>query len=134
LNLLLVKLGVFTMKPVDAAQFRMFLIPTVLFVGSLVTSLTALPLVSVSTTVIFRAMTTLGVAVGDFLVFGKRFSVAELLCLVAVVIGAAVYAGLPPARNPSSKPNQLYHALVPVASSANHLDHLTCAGGVLCSK
>jgi hypothetical protein len=51
----------------------------------------------------FRAMTTLGVAVGDFLVFGKRFSVAGLLCLVAVVIGAAVYGGLPPARNQTSR-------------------------------
>jgi len=91
------------MKPVDAVQFRMFLVPTMLFVGSLVTSLTALPLVSVSTTVIFRAMTTCGVAVGDILIFGKRFSVAELLCLVAVVIGAAVYAGLPPARNQTSR-------------------------------
>ncbi|KAJ1487655.1 hypothetical protein T484DRAFT_1940922 [Baffinella frigidus] len=92
LNLMMVKLGIFEMKSFTREQFRMFLIPSVLFVGALLTSLKALPLVSVSTTVIFRALTTCLIATGDFFVFRKRFNNAELGCLGAVVVGAFVYA------------------------------------------
>eukprot|EP00286_Rhodomonas_abbreviata_P026276 CAMPEP_0181300976 /NCGR_PEP_ID=MMETSP1101-20121128/7179_1 /TAXON_ID=46948 /ORGANISM="Rhodomonas abbreviata, Strain Caron Lab Isolate" /LENGTH=356 /DNA_ID=CAMNT_0023406253 /DNA_START=153 /DNA_END=1220 /DNA_ORIENTATION=- len=89
LNLLGVQLGIFSVKP---SQFKMFFLPTFLFVGMLLSSLKGLPFVSVATTVVFRALSTCLVACGDFLIFKKRFLKAEYVCLVFVVGGAAIYA------------------------------------------
>jgi hypothetical protein len=72
LNLIGIGVGVFNRKPFTAAQFKMFVLPTFLFVGMLVTSLYGLPYVSVATTVIFRAVSTCFVAAGDYALFGKR--------------------------------------------------------------
>lgn len=72
LNFIGVALGAFSVKPFAAAQFKMFVLPTFLFVGMLVTSLYGLPYVSVATTVIFRAVSTCLVAIGDHFIFGKR--------------------------------------------------------------
>ena len=74
LNLIGLQLGVFNMRSFTAQQFKMFAIPSVLFVGMLVTSLRGLPLVSVATTVVFRALSTCVVAFGDFLFFSKKFN------------------------------------------------------------
>lgn len=92
LNLLGVQLGIFNIKRFEAAQFRMFFLPTFLFVGMLISSLKGLPFVSVATTVVFRAISTCLVAVGDLLIFGKTFEFREYLCLVACVIGGLLYA------------------------------------------
>jgi hypothetical protein len=72
LNFLGVGFGIFSLKPFTVPQFRMFILPTFLFVGMLVTSLYGLPYVSVATTVIFRAVSTCFVAAGDYVLFGKR--------------------------------------------------------------
>mmetsp|Transcript_34434 Transcript_34434/g.77649 ORF Transcript_34434/g.77649 Transcript_34434/m.77649 type:complete len:463 (-) Transcript_34434:9-1397(-) len=92
LNFIGLQLGVFTMRSFTAQQFKMFAIPSVLFVGMLVTSLRGLPLVSVATTVVFRALSTCVVAFGDFLFFSKKFNAAEVLCLSLVVVGAGMYS------------------------------------------
>ena len=78
LNLVGFKLGIFKIHSFTKAQFRMFFFPTFLFVGMLATSLIALPYVSIATTVVFRAISTCLVAVGDFLFFKRRFSNPEI--------------------------------------------------------
>jgi hypothetical protein len=46
--------------------------------------------VSVATTVVFRAVSTCLVGIGDYFIFGKRFSNDEMAMMAVVVIGAQV--------------------------------------------
>jgi len=62
------------MEPWRMEHMRTWLLPTLTFSCMLVTSLKALPLVSVATTVIFRNVGTVLVAFGDTLFFEKRFN------------------------------------------------------------
>lgn len=92
LNLIGARIGIFKINSFTRAQFQMFFFPTFLFVGMLATSLIALPYVSIATTVVFRAVSTCVVAIGDFLFFKRRFSAPEVYSLGMVVAGAIIYA------------------------------------------
>jgi len=92
LNLFGVHAGVLSVRPFSTSQCKRFLVPTLLFVGMLASSIYGLPYVSVATTVVFRSLSTCLVACGDCLLFSKRFTRDEVVALALVVVGAQIYS------------------------------------------
>jgi hypothetical protein len=58
----------------------------------MVVSMIALKYSTVETVVVFRTLSTFGVALGDRYFFGKQFSSPALVCMLATVCGGVVYA------------------------------------------
>merc|ERR1719409_2416120 len=73
-------------------HFKIWAMPTATFSIMLVTSLKALPLVAVATTVVFRNIGTVAVACGDALFFGKEFNRDMKTALGVIILGSLVYS------------------------------------------
>jgi len=92
LNLVGTKAGIFTMNEWKLEHFKIWALPTVTFSIMLVTSLKALPLVAVATTVVFRNMGTVLVACGDALLFSKEFNRDMKIAIGVILAGSIVYS------------------------------------------
>lgn len=92
LNAILVYVGVFKVNEFTLEQFKIFALPSTLFVAMLTFSLKAYEAVSVATVVVSRAISTVLVAFGDFLFFKKKFTTEELFYIGIVLFGAVVFA------------------------------------------
>lgn len=80
------------MNPIES-QHLIYCIPISLsYLFMLISSLYALNLVSVATVVVFRNFATFLVAIGDFFIFGKRFSKHQLFALLTIGAGVVIYA------------------------------------------
>lgn len=86
------RIGVFSMSAWKLEHFKVWAAPTMTFSIMLVTSLKALPLVAVATTVIFRNIGTVVVAAGDALFFGKEFNQDMMQALGVILFGSFVYS------------------------------------------
>jgi drug/metabolite transporter (DMT)-like permease len=92
LNCLGTSAGIFSMSAWKADHFKIWAMPTATFSIMLVTSLKALPLVAVATTVVFRNIGTVAVACGDSLFFGKEFNRDMKTALGVILGGSLVYS------------------------------------------
>jgi len=92
--------GIFAMKPWRLDHFVKWAPYTLLWVVMLVTSLKALPYIAVATTIVFRNLATCVVAIGDYYLFGKRFSGQAKLALATMVLGSFIYSNGDPNYNP----------------------------------
>lgn len=92
LNLVGTKAGIFTMNEWKLEHFKIWALPTVTFSIMLVTSLKALPLVAVATTVVFRNISTVLVACGDALLFSKEFNKDMKIAIAVILAGSIVYS------------------------------------------
>ena len=91
LNFFLAWIGIFAIKPFKLAHFKMFLVPSLLFLLMLATSLKALPLIAVATVVVFRNIGTCLVASLETIIFKKEFDMNQRFGMVLMVLGAVVY-------------------------------------------
>lgn len=91
LNCLGTQIGIFEMKPWQLDHFKIWALPTATFSIMLLTSLYALPLVAVATTVVFRNIGTVLVAAGDALIFKKEFNQEMKTAIAVIVFGSVVY-------------------------------------------
>lgn len=85
-------LNLFEMKRWQLAEMVPFIVPAITFTFLLISSMRALPLVAVATVVVFRNISTLVVAVGDVVLFKKRFSRRAVAALLVILIGSLIYA------------------------------------------
>lgn len=92
LNLFSVFIGLQKQQPLNWAEARRFIIPSLIFTVMLGSSLASLPYVTVASVIIFKNGSTLLVAAGDKLVFGKRFHRNAYLGLLLMLIGGIIYA------------------------------------------
>jgi drug/metabolite transporter (DMT)-like permease len=86
-------MGFFEMKAWKMEHFKMFLIPTTIFTLMLFCSLQALPYIAVATTIIFRNISTVLVATGDYFFFSKAFTFQQRVAMGVILCGSVVYAG-----------------------------------------
>lgn len=93
LLLLGVATGSTEIKPMKSEQWRTFMVTAVFLTTQIVSSLLALPLVAIATTIVFRNLSTCAVAVIDWACFGKRFSTATASALLLATTGMCIYAG-----------------------------------------
>jgi len=93
LTLALAKAGIFDMKPWKLEHMKIWLGPVLVFSVMLMTSLKALPHIAVATTVIFRNVSTLVVAVMEPFIFGTpKPSRDRVVALGVIFCGAMIYA------------------------------------------
>ncbi len=74
-----------------AKEARHFVVPALLFAIMLGASLKALPLVTVTSVIVFKNGSTILVAIGDMLVFRQRFHRHAYFGLAIMLCGAVVY-------------------------------------------
>jgi len=91
LNFAGTSVGIFEMKPWQMDHFKIWALPTMTFSIMLLTSLKALPLVAVATTVVFRNIGTVIVAFGDAAFFGKEFNFDMKVAIGVILLGSIVY-------------------------------------------
>lgn len=91
LNCVGTQAGIFSMKPWQMDHFKVWALPTATFSIMLLTSLYALPLVAVATTVVFRNIGTVLVALGDSVFFGKEFNTEMKTAIGVIIFGSVVY-------------------------------------------
>jgi drug/metabolite transporter (DMT)-like permease len=92
-NLLRYKMGYCEMKPWKLDHFKMFLAPTIIFTFMLFCSLQALPYIAVATTIIFRNIGTVVVAIGEYLAFKRQYTFQQMVSIWVIVVGSVIYAG-----------------------------------------
>jgi len=85
--------GLIQIKPTNAQQWKIFLVNAALLVAQIVTSLKALPLVAIATTIAFKNLVTCLTAVTEAVFFGKKFSGELALAMLVTTAGMSVYAG-----------------------------------------
>ncbi|CAJ1349204.1 unnamed protein product [Effrenium voratum] len=92
LNYLGAKVGLWQVKAFDKEMFLIFLPPSVLFFLMLLTSLIALPQVSVSDILVARSLGLCLVAAGDCFFFQQDKNLRQKSGIVIIILGAATYA------------------------------------------
>jgi drug/metabolite transporter (DMT)-like permease len=73
-------------------QFLTFSVCAICLTGQIVSMLYALPLVAIATTVVFRTIVLVSVAVLDWMFFGYKFKTSTFTALVVATVGMALYA------------------------------------------
>ena len=86
------KIGWFEIKPLQRSQFSKMAVTAVLNSLQLITSMYSLPYVAISTTVVFRNISTLLCAIVEMLIFKERFSFRAKVSLVTIFLGSVFYA------------------------------------------
>lgn len=84
--------GFVEIKPLALHQWKIFMFAAVFLTVQIVSSLMALPLVAIATTIVFRSISTCVVALLDWAIFGKVFSAGTVAALVMTSVGMLVYA------------------------------------------
>lgn len=79
-------------KPITFEQWKIFSMCALLLSIQIITMLYALPRVAIASTVVFRNIAMVVVAVVDYLFFGKAFSVGSACGLLVATIGMTLYA------------------------------------------
>lgn len=74
-------------------QLRTFAVTAFFLAMQIMSSLKSLPLVAIATTVVFRNLATVTVAVFDFLFMGAKFTDNAIIALFVTMIGMSIYAG-----------------------------------------
>ena len=86
------KIGWFEIKPLQRSQFSKMAVTAVLNSLKLITSMNSLPYVAISTTVVFRNISTLLCAIVEMLIFKETFSFRAKVSLVTIFLGSVLYA------------------------------------------
>lgn len=73
------------------SKVRRWLLLVCLFVSILLSSFAALKHVSMATLVVVRNLTTVITCIAEYFILGSRTTDAELVCLILIVAGAALY-------------------------------------------
>jgi len=85
--------GLIQINAMRASQWKIFAMNAVLLVAQIVTSLKALPLVAIATTISFKNLVTCLTAVIESVVFGQRIPVENQLAMLLTTAGMFIYAG-----------------------------------------
>lgn len=79
-------------KPITFEQWKIFAMSAIMLSIQIVTMLCALPLVAIASTVVFRNIGTVVVAIIDYMFFGKTFTPGSVAGLLLTAVGMTVYA------------------------------------------
>jgi len=84
--------GMVRIEPLKFEQWKIFMFSAVFLSVQIVSSLMALPLVAIATTIVFRNISTCIVALIDWAVFGKEFTAPTVASLLITTLGMFLYA------------------------------------------
>ena len=85
-------MGLIEMKKFTFEQWKIFSFTAFFLTVQIVSALLALPLVAIATMIVFRNISTCIVALIDWLVFKREFTVSAVAALVMTTVGMLVYA------------------------------------------